>query len=122
MDKGGYQIIDLKRHNFTDTQASHRYEDFGRTILDICERCEKGLEKPILISGLTVNNVEYPDMFATVSYFETSKQFNIKYGYDAVLHIKLPIKLSTEIPDEITDILYIEMFEEKDTNISIIEQ
>lgn len=120
MDKGGYQIIDLKRHNFTDDMF-FMYKDFGRTILDIVERCEKGLEKPILISGLTVNNVEYPDMFGSVEYFEKHINENISYGYGAFLDIKLPIKLNTEKPESITDIIYIELCDEYDTTVSIVE-
>lgn len=54
MLKGGYQIVDLKNHNHTSGVGA-----IHEGIYDLIE----GTTKPILISGITVNAVEYHDTF-----------------------------------------------------------
>lgn len=54
MTKGGYQIIDLKNHNHTS--------GVGAIHEDIYDKIE-GTTKPILLSGIVVNGVEYHDAY-----------------------------------------------------------
>lgn len=54
MIKGGYQIIDLKSHNHTS--------GVGAIHEDIYSKIE-GTKKPIYLSGIVVNAIEYHDTF-----------------------------------------------------------
>lgn len=55
MVKGGYKIIDLKDKNLvTASQA---------TIAGIYDRIENAYRKPLLLSGIHVNGVEYGDCY-----------------------------------------------------------
>ena len=54
MVKGGYQIIDLNGHNHTS--------EVGAIHEGIYDKIE-ATSKPILLSGITVNAVEYHDTF-----------------------------------------------------------
>lgn len=58
MKIGGYQIIDLKGKNLTT--------DVGMVYDGVYELIE-GTRKPILLSGIQVDNTEYQDVFVSVS-------------------------------------------------------
>lgn len=58
MRKGGYQIIDLHDTNFKVGVAVMKS--------GIHDKIEGSYRKPILLSGLMVANVEYPDTFVEV--------------------------------------------------------
>lgn len=75
MRKGGYQIINLKNTNFTIGTAM--------MIDGIHNAIEASYRKPLLLSGLVVANVEYPDVYveATVdssAYIIKTAKFSIK--------------------------------------------
>lgn len=59
MRKGGYKIIDLHDTNFTEGTAA--------TVDGIYDSIEGSYRKPILLSGLKVGGVEYPDTFGEMS-------------------------------------------------------
>lgn len=54
MKKGSYQIIDLQNHNHTSGVGA-----IHEGLYDLIE----GTSKPILLSGIAVNAVEYHDTF-----------------------------------------------------------
>ena len=58
MKIGGYQIIDLKGKNLTT--------DVGMVYEGIYELIE-GTTKPILLSGIQVDDTEYQDVYVSVS-------------------------------------------------------
>lgn len=55
MLKGGYKIIDFKDINITTGEAV--------TVVGIYESIEKSHRKAIMLSGITIDNVEKPDCF-----------------------------------------------------------
>lgn len=55
MKRGGYKIIDFRDVNITTGT--------GATVSGIYESIEKNHRKAILISGITIDNVEKPDCF-----------------------------------------------------------
>lgn len=57
MDKGGYKIVDLKDINITTTTQK---------IKNIYETIQSSYRKAILLSGITINNVKFNDMFVKV--------------------------------------------------------
>ena len=56
MKQGGYQILDLKNHNFATSGSSNTYNG--------CYELLKGTRKAVLVSGMKINGVEYRDFFA----------------------------------------------------------
>ena len=72
MRKGGYQIIDLHDTNFTVGTAM--------MIDGIHDKIEGGYRKPILLSGLTVAGVEYPDTYVEMKVSESAYQ-TTAFGY-----------------------------------------
>lgn len=54
MDKGGYKIVDLKDINITTTT---------QVIKNIYDEIRTSYRKVILLSGLTINNVKFNDIF-----------------------------------------------------------
>lgn len=71
MRKGGYQIIDLHDTNFTAGEA--------QTVADIYDKIEGSYRKPLLLSGLTVEDVEYPDTYVEVTVNESAYEITA-YG------------------------------------------
>ena len=72
MMNGGYKIIDLKDKNFIIGGS-------GITVPGIYEKIESNNRKVILLSGITISDVEKPDRFVT---------FGIESGdYVAVISI-----------------------------------
>lgn len=57
MDKGGYKIVDLKDNNITSTPV---------TITGIYDLLRISHRKVILLSGVTINNTKFHDMFVKV--------------------------------------------------------
>lgn len=55
MKRGGYKIIDFGDVNITTEN--------GATVVGIYENIEKTHRKAIMISGITIDNVEKPDCF-----------------------------------------------------------
>jgi hypothetical protein len=55
MKRGGYKIIDFRDANILT--------DGGATVTGIYEEIEKRHRKAIMISGITIDNVEKPDCF-----------------------------------------------------------
>lgn len=77
MRKGGYQIIDLHDTNFTDGGAA--------IMLDgIHDKIEGSYRKPILLSGLTVGDVEYPDAYVQVATNESAYNIDV-HGYTIIV-------------------------------------
>lgn len=74
MRKGGYQIIDLHDTNFTAGGAAMMIDG-------IHEKIEGSYRKPILMSGLTIGGVEYPDAYVEMKVNE-SAYTTTAYGYD----------------------------------------
>ena len=56
MRKGGYKVINLNDNNLTTSNT---------TITGIYEDVESNYRKAILLSGITINGVEYSDCFTT---------------------------------------------------------
>lgn len=71
MVKGGYKIINLK-----DTVIN---ADGGTTIAGIYEEIEHNYRKPLLLSGIIIENVEKPDVFISVTNTDGSFNFDA-YG------------------------------------------
>lgn len=72
MIRGGYKVVDFKDVNLT--------VDEGSTISGIYEEVEGSYRKAILVSGVTINGVEYRDTFVDVSHAENNYSFSA-YGY-----------------------------------------
>lgn len=68
MLKGGYKIVDFK-----DTNIS---SESGTTIVGIYNEIEGSHRKAILISGVTIDNVEYRDCFVDCESSENSFTFS----------------------------------------------
>lgn len=62
MKKGGYQIIDLSAYKFTNGEPQ-----IIKNVFNII----KNTKKVVLISGLTVDDTEYHDMFTVFTDYET---------------------------------------------------
>lgn len=88
MTKGGYQIIDLENRDLRNN-VGMQYEG-------IYEKIE-GTRKPLLISGLHLQGVEYHDMFV----------FPVVVGSAFVMHILLDASNNSfiEIKVEDTDVV-----------------
>lgn len=71
MVKGGYKIIDLK-----DTVIN---ADGGTTIAGIYEEIEHNYRKPLLLSGIIIDNVEKPDVFISITNTDGNFSFSA-YG------------------------------------------
>lgn len=70
MNIGGYQIIDLEDTNIVTNMS--------KTITGIYNKV-KGTRKPILISGITINNTKYHDTFSVPTVVGSNFQFTF-YG------------------------------------------
>lgn len=64
MRKGGYQIIDLHDVSFTS--------GVPMMVPGIHDRIEGSYRKPILLSGLTIGGVEYPDTYVEMNVNESA--------------------------------------------------
>lgn len=71
MKRGGYHIVDFKDVNITS--------ESGATIAGIYEEIEGSYRKVILVSGVTIDNVEYRDTFVDVTSGENNYTFTA-YG------------------------------------------
>lgn len=71
MNVGGYQIIDLKNHNFED--------GVGFIIDGIYDKI-KATRKPILVSGVKFEGVELKDQFVMAKVIGSS--YKIAYQFD----------------------------------------
>lgn len=71
MLRGGYKIVDFKDVNITS--------DGGATITGIYEEIEGSYRKAVLVSGVTIDGVEYRDTFVDVSHSENNYSFSA-YG------------------------------------------
>ena len=91
MDKGGYQIIDLKNQNLTKDTTSIKIDGIYNLI--------KNSIKPILVTGIKINGIEEQEQF--IIYTTDAKgslHFNIKpYAPGTTLEIQI----------DATDIIYI---------------
>lgn len=67
MIKGGYHIVDFKDVNITSTE--------GTTIVGIYEDIEASHRKAILVSGITIDGVEYRDCFVDCTSADNSFSF-----------------------------------------------
>lgn len=63
--KGGYTIIDFKNVALTTDDTT------GKAIAGVYGRIEGNHNKPILISGLVLDNVEYDDFFVNFAVSST---------------------------------------------------
>ena len=75
MVKGGYQIIDLKGYELR-SGVSMQYKDLYSKI--------EGTDKVILLSGLSVDGVEYHDVFCEPIVGGSAYIFDV-YGYEIVV-------------------------------------
>lgn len=71
MKKGGYKIIDFKDVNITTGE--------GITVTGIYESIESSHRKAIMLSGVTIDNVEKPDCFVDCEVQDSNYQFTA-YG------------------------------------------
>lgn len=71
MKRGGYHIVDFKDVNITTAE--------GATIAGIYEELEGSYRKAVLVSGVTIDGVEYRDTFVDVSHSENNYSFTA-YG------------------------------------------
>lgn len=71
MKRGGYHIVDFKDVNITTAE--------GATIAGIYEEIEGSYRKAVLVSGVTIDGVEYRDTFVDVSHSENNYSFTA-YG------------------------------------------
>lgn len=72
MKKGGYKIIDFKDVNITTGGD-------GVTVTGIYESIEESHRKAIMLSGVTIDNVEKPDCFVDCEIADSNYQFTA-YG------------------------------------------
>lgn len=72
MKKGGYQIIDLENRNFKSAQPQE--------MVGIYDKIE-ATRKPILVSGIQFNDVEYHDAFASVIKVGSRFDLTIQDGF-----------------------------------------
>lgn len=87
-DKGGYQIIDLQMKNITvGSPNSVHIPGIYDLIL--------GTDKPYLISGVVVDNVEYEDRFCSIDksqdavlFIQFDNNFNIRVLYSDDVYIR----------------------------------
>lgn len=68
MTKGGYHITDFKDVNITSAE--------GATIVGIYDDIESSHRKAILISGITIDGVEYRDCFVDCTSTDNSFTFS----------------------------------------------
>lgn len=71
MKRGGYHIVDFKDVNITTAE--------GATIAGIYEEIEGSYRKVILVSGVTIDGVEYRDTFVDVTSGDNNYTFTA-YG------------------------------------------
>lgn len=71
MVRGGYHILDFKDQNITT--------DAGATIVGIYESIEGSYRKAILVSGVTIDGVEYRDTFVNPTSGDNNYTFSA-YG------------------------------------------
>lgn len=91
MTKGGYQILDLSGIDFRIGISQYvrgAYEKLEST------------RKAILVSGLTVGDVEYRDMF--LDFFVSNGNFVTKFGSEVIPNITITIGSSVDGNDPIT--------------------
>ena len=81
MNVGGYQIIDLKNHNFE--------EGVGFTIDGIYDIIE-ATRKPILVSGVKFEGVELQDQFVMAKVIGSS--YKLAYQFDEVTYLQILIE------------------------------
>lgn len=74
---GGYKIIDFKDRNLTN--------GVNVTIDGIYDKIENNHRKAYLLSGLTIENVEKPDVFRDVSVADNTYTFADVYGQNLVV-------------------------------------
>lgn len=67
MLRGGYHIVDLKDTNITT--------ETGATIVGIYEEIEASYRKAILVSGITIDGVEYRDTFVDPTHNDNTYTF-----------------------------------------------
>ena len=77
MEKGGYKIVDLKDANITTTT---------QIIKNIYDEIKSSYRKVILLSGVTINNVKFNDIFVKVIPIGTDFLINV---YQAVVDNEL---------------------------------
>lgn len=66
MIKGGYHIVDFKGINLSTTNTD------GVTINGIYDSIENSYNKPLLFTGLTIENVEKNDVYESVTIGENT--------------------------------------------------
>lgn len=72
MIKGGYKIIDLRDKNLTTTSYAY--------VKGIYEDIESNYRKPLLLSGITIEQVEKADAFVTFTHNGNAYSTSI-YGH-----------------------------------------
>lgn len=75
MKSGGYQIIDLQNKKLT--------KDVGMLFDGIYEKIE-GTRKPIMLSGLNVDGVEYRDIFVEIYNLGSTYSLKCFTAYDDI--------------------------------------
>jgi hypothetical protein len=78
MFKGGYHIVDFKNSKFTTEKATN-------IIYGVYESIEGSYGKPLVLTGLNFNKVEYKDAFISVRIEES------KYIIDSLYGLKITI-------------------------------
>lgn len=85
--KGGYKIIDLKGTNLTTAEAV--------TITGIYDKIENSYHKPLLLSGIVIDDVEKNDVYVQPQLSSTSYVFEL-YGYTLTITDEDSLTLATK--------------------------
>ena len=90
MNKGGYQILDLKNTNFALGTGAVVEGAYGKIA---------GTKKPILVSGIVIAGKEYHDTYVDFTLVKTVSQTVVNISYQGTIYGK---KIKIEDTDTVT--------------------
>jgi hypothetical protein len=81
MLRGGYHIVDFKNVKFTESEQTHVIEGVYNSI-------KGSYGKPLVLTGININSIEYNDAFISVRISESKYVIDSLSGYTITIDNK----------------------------------